>query len=503
MVPPNQRGIDSIRGAGSWADPQYQGGLSVDWEERRWLASPYTVFQEMEDRDGHLFAALQTRKLAVMAGGWRLTAGEGPGAQEVCDWLRPVLLGMGDLESALLHCLDALGKGMALVEVEWGRVGAGIVPRRLVGHWPGDFAFDEAGELYRLEEEHQRRWDRWGISREREGQRTKAPVLLPRPGEGQSPRGLPRLQAPRTMIVHTNQGSPAQPYGVSLCLKAYWLTQFKRHTLRQWTVLNERFGTPTAVMKYPVGTTRADLDRLESLVGQLAREGGVVLPEEIGLEMLESGRSGSGQSLKELADWCNDEISKIVLGQTLTSSEGRRSGSLALGGIHDQVRREYVAADARALAATIQRTLVRWLVEWNFGQEAAVPRFELLAERQRGAQEELELDERLLRLGVPLPVGWFHQRYDRPLPQEGERSLRYDDANLYQYHLQFGVLTVNEVRQSLGLDPVKWGDQRVGYGAGGTENPSVRGGRSTGEDLPDDDGGEGGGLEGLRDRKRR
>ena len=46
------------------------------------------------------------------------------------------------------------------------------------------------------------------------------------------------------------------------------------------------------------------------------------------------------------------------------------------------------------------------------------------------------------------------------MSRPGERTLRYDDQNLYQYHLEFGVLTINEVRRSLGLPLVAWGDDR-------------------------------------------
>jgi hypothetical protein len=61
---------------------------------------------------------------------------------------------------------------------------------------------------------------------------------------------------------------------------------------------------------------------------------------------------------------------------------------------------------------------------------------------------------------VPLPLGYFYEKYKRPAPRPDERSLRYDDNNLYQYHLEFGVLTINEIRQSLGLAPVPWGNER-------------------------------------------
>ena len=76
-----------------------------------------------------------------------------------------------------------------------------------------------------------------------------------------------------------------------------------------------------------------------------------------------------------------------------------------------------------------------------------------------GPDSEVKIDRQLLQMGVPLPLRYFYEKYGRSVVVQGERQLRYDDSNLYQYHLQFGVLTVNEVRSSLGLTPVSWGDR--------------------------------------------
>jgi phage gp29-like protein len=263
---------------------------------------------------------------------------------------------------------------------------------------------------------------------------------------------------PRKVIAYAFQGSPAQPYGISLAMKVYWYAFFKRHTVKFWALFNERFGSPTAIARYTSTASPDEVARLESLIATLQTDSGIILPEGIQLDLLEAGRSAAGSTHRDLADWCNDEISKAVLGQTLTITEGRRSGSLSLGEVHNQVRREYTAADARSLGACLSATLLRWITDFNLGPHYPSPRMRFAAERPTDSAHDLALDERLVRLGVPLPVDWFHQRYSRPMPADGQRTLRYDDANLYQYHLQFGILRINEVRASLGLPPVPWGD---------------------------------------------
>lgn len=83
---------------------------------------------------------------------------------------------------------------------------------------------------------------------------------------------------------------------------------------------------------------------------------------------------------------------------------------------------------------------------------------------------ESQVDQRLIKLGLPLPMGDMYQRYGRQAPQmqpvpgdasetlEREPALRYDDNNIYSYHIQFGLLTINEVRAKLGFPPVEWGN---------------------------------------------
>jgi hypothetical protein len=75
-------------------------------------------------------------------------------------------------------------------------------------------------------------------------------------------------------------------------------------------------------------------------------------------------------------------------------------------------------------------------------------------------------------MGVSLPEGYFHEKYGRPASAAGGRRLQYDDSNLYQYHLQFGILTVNEVRAKLGFPLVSWGNNPTSPAADSVRPPT-------------------------------
>lgn len=447
----------------SWSFPPGARGGSMEFErEESALAALraeasqghacrtlYDLYQEMEDKDGHLYAVLQTRKNGVLARERRLLPAEDSrAARDTATCVQRLLDDIPDFESALGALLDALAKGFAVVEILWHpRPDGSPSIAALRGRPQSAFAFAVDRSLRIL----------IGPGCPASPRPDDPIPLLPPPG-GLGWFGHPRRVPPGKFLV-LSFGSPhANPYGKGLCLKAYWYYWFKKHNLKFWAIYNERFGAPAVVGKYAPGTSEEERRRLLEVMDALQSDSGVTLPEHVSLEFLEARRSGDGKTYRDFADWCNDEISKIVLGATLVASEGRRSGSLALGEVHQRVRSEYVEADAKLLMECIQRGLIAPLTRLHAGPDAPVPRWVIATEPDSDPRAEAEVDRALVNLGVPLPLSHFYEHYRRPIPRPGEKTLRFDDNNLYQYHLQFGVLTINEVRASLGLPPVPWGD---------------------------------------------
>lgn len=422
----------------------------------------HAVFQDLEDKDGHLFAVLQTRKHGVLARDRRLEPlDESPDAARAAATCRRALAEMPGLDRALHDALDALGKGLAVLEVMWRVAPDGaILPSRLVPRWPGRFALADDGTL--------RRHD---------------------PGDPAD--GVP-MPPRKFLVVSFRAGIDAGPAS-GLCFRAYWYSWFKRNNLKAWALFNEKFGAPTVVARFPDGADDAERRRLLETIDAIQQDAGIILPEGIALSLLEAQRGGQVATYRDLADWCNDEISKIVLGQTLTTTEGRRSGSLALGRVHEAIRDEYVEADARLLEEAFSDQLLRWIVDFNLGTDVPAPRLRIDTTREERLAEEAEVDKLLLGMGVPLGVDYFYDRYRRPRPAPGDDVLTYDDRNLFQYHLRFGVLTVNEVRARMGYAPVAWGDRPVNeveaFGAAPPAPPggSRRDALGSDEDPPEGD----------------
>lgn len=410
-------------------------------------AGLFRLYDEMEEKDGHLFAVLQTRKNGVLSCARKVVAASSSQRDlEVARFVEHGLQRVRGFDQSLLCILDAVGKGLSVQEILWEVRDGRILARELKSRAPGRFAFGPDGSL-RFSPDN---WLTLAVRNAAgDASQSGAPIA---PGQA-----LPE----RKFIRFTFGGLYENGHGRGLCARAYWYYWFKKNNLKFWVVFNEKFGAPTIVGKYRPGATDEDRQRLLEVIESLQNDTGVTVPEAITLELLEAKRSGNVSTYRELADWCNDEISKIVLGATLTSGEGRRSGSLALGQVHERVRGEYIESDARALEDVINTQLVRWLVDFNFGTDIEAPRWTIDTTLDEAFERDIGIDRQMLAAGVALPKRYFYEKYKRPAPLAHEPALCFDDQNLFQYHLQFGIVTVNEARARLGMGPVAWGDQPV------------------------------------------
>lgn len=142
---------------------------------------------------------------------------------------------------------------------------------------------------------------------------------------------------------------------------------------------------PTAKGTYRRGVPKDQQDELLRVLDKIQQETALVVPEDVTIELLEAQRGGDAGYLAAI-EFHNKQIAKAILGQTLTSDEGSRVGSLAMARVHMDVLRFYLEKLKRDLEETVMREqVVRRLVEINFGVDRC-PRFAL------GSLEEKDLE---------------------------------------------------------------------------------------------------------------
>ncbi len=339
------------------------------------------VYEDLE-RDPQVSAVLQKRRLALVGREWSVKPGdESAAAAAVAELVREAIEALA-FDRVVEDALAALLTGLSVLEVMWEQRGDRLLPAGLIPRNPRRFGF-EVGQ---------------------DG--TPMLKLLTR----QSMLDGDEVPA-RKFIVHRFGGRYGDPWGLGLGNRLFWPVYFKRQGVGFWMAALEKFGQPTVIGRYPTGSSAEQQDELLAAVSAIASDTGVTFPEGMVVELLEAKRAGSFDSYQTLAAYMDDEIAKIVLGETLSTNAGQ-NGSRALGQVHNQVRLEITKADADSLSGTMNATLVRWIVELNApGYAGPLPKIWWEVDQDEDLNARAERDVKIGSLGFAPTLDYITETY--------------------------------------------------------------------------------------------
>lgn len=212
------------------------------------------------------------------------------------------------------------------------------------------------------------------------------------------------------------------PWGTSDLQGAYRYWWAKQKLMDWWCIYLEKYGMPTVRGGYPRGTPKTLQDQLLTVLNGIQNETAIVLPDDITTELMEAQKGGQGQSGYESAlRYCGDQIIKSIIGNTLTTGEGKRVGSLALGQVHQDTQEVYVRKLRRKVEEFVDEEIIRPLLDYNFA-EPIYPNFTLsLDEKDTGSLAEIlfrlvSIDE--VKPGEPWVREWLGlPEYEAPPPE--------------------------------------------------------------------------------------
>ena len=137
-----------------------------------------------------------------------------------------------------------------------------------------------------------------------------------------------------------------QPDDLGLLAKAAPWVIYKRNTTADWAQFSEVFGMPIREYVYETDDDEARqraIDDAEN-TGSLAV---LIHSKDSEMRLVESGnKTGSSDLYERLCERCNSEISKLILGNTLTT-EASEKGTQALGTVHKKVEDRVAESDRR------------------------------------------------------------------------------------------------------------------------------------------------------------
>ncbi|TPJ83855.1 DUF935 domain-containing protein [Mesorhizobium sp. B2-6-3] len=356
---------------------------SIENDPENYLA----LAEDMEERDPHYAGVLGVRKRQVSGLDISVeAAGEDAASIAHADLVREVIERDG-FEDELFDILDAVGKGFSCTEIVWDTSSGQWRPKRLAWRDPRWFVFDQMdGET---------------------------PLL--RDGGQNMPLN------PYQWIYHSAKVKSGLPIRGGIARAVAWTFLFKSFTIKDWAIFCEAYGQPLRLGKYDAGASNDDKDILLKAVSNIGVDYAAIVPQSMTVDFIEAKISGTHQLYKERVDWLDQQVSKVVLGQTATTDA--IAGGHAVGKTHDGVREDIEKADARQLAGTLNRDLARPLVDLNFGRQEKYPRIRIGRPEQIDTKALVDNVAKLVPLGLKVGMSTMRDRIGLPDPAEDEELL--------------------------------------------------------------------------------
>lgn len=357
---------------------------------------------EMRQKDGHLHATLETREGALATLPWELYyPGQEPdskkGAKEK-DFVLAALRNHPGLRPLFAHLQGGIFNGYAVAETIWKVCNGYLLPDRFVHHSPRRFGFRQEDSAFVWRDVTM---SQTGIEFQKDFP-DKFIVSMPR----------------------VNGDVPVRE-GLIRCLM--WLALFRNWTMGDWLKLAEISWKPWRMGKYSKAkdASREDRQGLEALLSNMSSSGVCVYPDTTDVELKwPEGKANGGGDHSTLFDTAGREMSKAVLGQTLTTEQGK-VGSQALGKVHNEVRMDRRDADAAHIAAVITNCLIEPMVRLNFGTGHPIPCLRFVTEESadtlafaQGLQLLVGKD-----IGLKISAEWVRDKLGIPEPAEDDELL--------------------------------------------------------------------------------
>lgn len=347
----------------------------------------FTMAEEIEEKDAHYQSVLGTRKRAVIQLDITVEAASTDKTDEDNAELIRQWLDRDTLEEELFDILDAIGKGYSIMELMWNTVSDVWMPEAII---------------YRPQ-----KWFEWTQD---------FTQLLLREGGGGVPLPLYKF------IIHRHKTKSGLPHRGGAIRACSWMYLFKNFSVKDWVIFLETYGQPMRVGKYHSSASEKDKEILLQAVARIGSDAAAIIPESMQIEFITSqGKADSVDSYKKLADFCDAQMSKAVLGQTMTTDSG---SSRSQAEVHDEVRQDIQMADARMLAATLNEQLVKPIIILNKGEQKRYPRIRLGRTENVDIEKITNAADKAVRFGMRVSEKALRDKIGLPEPEDEKDVLR-------------------------------------------------------------------------------
>ena len=189
---------------------------------------------------------------------------------------------------------------------------------------------------------------------------------------------------------------------------------YKRNTLADWAQFSEIFGMPWQEYTYDGNDDKARRRTLDDASNQ----GGsavIVHSEDSKFKLVESGnKSGSAEVYEKLTERCNSEISKLFLGNTLTT-EASEKGTQALGSIHMEVEKLIGISDRKYILNILNYEMTDTFTALGFNTQGGA--FEFVESEDIDPDKKMQIIEKLHNIGLPISHDYLYEQFGIEKPE--------------------------------------------------------------------------------------
>lgn len=371
--------------------PSKLAGIFKEAEQGN-LVRQCNLFEDMEEKDGHIFTEMSKRKRAILGVDWTLqpprdaTTTEIKNAEMIQEWIK----GMEDFEDILLDMGDAIGKGYSQHEIEWNREGKILMPA--LTHRPASwFTVDDKDQ------------DKLLLRNEKGG------------GDELWPFGW---------LSHVHKSKSGYIARAGLFRVLAWPYLFKNYSVRDLAEFLEIYGLPVRIGTYPTGASDKEKMTLLRAVMSIGHNAAGVIPQGMMIDFKEAAK-GSSDPYKVMMDWCEGTVSKAVLGGTLTTTAEATGMGSGLGDVHNDVRHDLLVSDVRQFGGTLRRDLILPMAVLNIPgvDPNRLPRFVFNTQEPEDLKLYSEAIPKLVKNGMQISIDWAHDKLQIPKAEDGDAVL--------------------------------------------------------------------------------
>lgn len=373
--------------------------------------------EQFLERDGHLGGIYDTRRQSVSDKPFRLhPAYRGDALADVLSKLIERVIDKVEMfDQTIEDLLSATAYGYAISEIVWHEAKVRVP------------LLDGSAAALHLVVPKSIEWVHW--KHVRFDRYTDEPYLWFPSGEATIP--------PNKFIFHGAAGTGlVEKRGfMGSCA---WLSASKRWTERDWLVYGKIFGIPQILAQYPNAVEEYEKHR--DMYEQILKDWGegipALLPDELAVTISREAAGRSGDLHGSIIGWANSEMSKRILGSTLTVEIGNQ-GAYAAADTHRDAPYMRTRADARKLAGTLRRDLLRPILIINQSTLAdalgetpedimeRVPRCSWRIEREMTPVDRQKVYEGAVNeLGLAVDEGQYRDEMGLDAPRPGTPALR-------------------------------------------------------------------------------